>query len=180
MAVTEASAAPVDAVDLYRFFHAADDETVALGGVSLRVERGETVAVVGPSGSGKSTLLACIAGLDDPDGGHVRIAGAPMTRRPERVRAALRARMIGVLFQSGNLFEHLTVAGNVRLAQQLAGRVDATASSNCSMPSDSPTAPRRRLRPCRAGRRPEPASPSRWPTTRRSCWRTSRPARSTN
>ena len=82
MAVTEATAAPVDAVDLYRFFHAADDETVALGGVSLRVERGETVAVVGPSGSGKSTLLACIAGLDDPDGGQVRIAGEPMTRRP--------------------------------------------------------------------------------------------------
>jgi putative ABC transport system ATP-binding protein len=124
VAVTEATAAAVDAVDLYRFYHAADDETVALGGVSLRVERGETVAVVGPSGSGKSTLLACIAGLDDPDGGSVRIAGAPMTRRPERVRAALRARMIGVLFQSGNLFEHLTVAGNVRLAQQLAGRVD--------------------------------------------------------
>jgi putative ABC transport system ATP-binding protein len=124
VAVTEASAAPVDAVGLYRFFHAADDETVALGGVSLRVGPGETVALVGPSGSGKSTLLACIAGLDDPDGGRVRIAGVTMTRRPERQRAVLRARMIGVLFQSGNLFEHLSVGDNVLLAQQLAGRVD--------------------------------------------------------
>ena len=59
------------ATDLYRFYHAGDDETLALRGVSLRLERGEIVAVTGPSGSGKSTLLACLAGLDEPDGGAV-------------------------------------------------------------------------------------------------------------
>jgi putative ABC transport system ATP-binding protein len=107
--------------ELYRFYHMGDEETAALRGVSLSVHRGEMVAVVGPSGSGKSTLMACLAGLDEPDGGHVVVAGARLTRRPESHRAALRARHIGVLLQSGNLIEHLTVAGNIALAQSLAG-----------------------------------------------------------
>ena len=58
----------LEAVDLYRFYHTGEEETLALRGVSLRVGRGEIVAVLGPSGSGKSTLLACCAGLDEPDG----------------------------------------------------------------------------------------------------------------
>jgi len=106
--------------ELYRFYHMGDEETAALRGVSLTVHPGEMVAVVGPSGSGKSTLLACLAGLDEPDGGHVAIAGARLTRRPESHRATLRAHHIGVLLQSGNLIEHLTVAGNIALAQSLA------------------------------------------------------------
>jgi putative ABC transport system ATP-binding protein len=97
-----------------------DEETAALRGVSLAVHGGEMIAVVGPSGSGKSTLMACLAGLDEPDGGHVVVAGARLTRRPESLRATLRARHIGVLLQSGNLIEHLTVAGNIALAQSLA------------------------------------------------------------
>ena len=115
-------AAALDAHRLYRFFHAGDEETLALQGVSLTVCRGELVAVVGPSGSGKSTLLACLAGLDEPDGGRVLIEGERLSRRPEPERAALRARRIGVLFQSGNLLDHLTAAENVVLAQRVAGR----------------------------------------------------------
>lgn len=114
----------LEATDLYRFFHAGDDETLALRGVSLRVEAGEMVAVTGPSGSGKSTLLACLAGLDEPDGGMVHVAGQAISRRPEPERAALRARHIGMLFQSANLLEHLTVDQNVALAQRLAGTPD--------------------------------------------------------
>ena len=114
--------AALDAHDLYRFFHTGDEETLALRGVSLRVEAGEFVAVTGPSGSGKSTLLACLAGLDDPDGGMVHVNGSPMSRRPEPQRATLRARSIGMLFQSNNLFDHLTVAGNIGLVRSLAGR----------------------------------------------------------
>ncbi|MEJ7720265.1 MAG: ABC transporter ATP-binding protein [Ilumatobacteraceae bacterium] len=112
------------AVDLYRFYHAGDDETLALRGVSLRLYPGEVVAVTGPSGSGKSTLLACLAGLDEPDGGRVRIDGETMSRRPETERAALRARKVGMLFQTGNLLDHLSVEQNVVLAQRLAGTVD--------------------------------------------------------
>src|SRR5436190_2114051 len=81
----------LEARTLYRFFHAGDEETLALQGVSLAVAPGELVAVVGPSGSGKSTLLACLAGLDEPDGGTVWVAGERLSRRPEPDRAALRA-----------------------------------------------------------------------------------------
>jgi putative ABC transport system ATP-binding protein len=112
--------AVLEAYELYRFFHAGDDETFALRGVSLDVEAGEILAIVGPSGSGKSTLLACLAGLDEPDGGHVVVAGDRLTRRPERARAALRAQWIGMLSQTSNLIEHLTVAQNVAVANALA------------------------------------------------------------
>ncbi|MDQ6698314.1 MAG: ABC transporter ATP-binding protein [Actinomycetota bacterium] len=120
-------ASGLDAHNLYRFFHAGGDETLALRGVSLHVAAGEMVAVVGPSGSGKSTLLACLAGIEEPDGGTVRVDGSVLTRRPERERARMRATHIGVLFQSSNLIEHLTVVQNVALAQRLAGRQDRDA-----------------------------------------------------
>jgi putative ABC transport system ATP-binding protein len=117
--------AALTAISLYRFFHAGDDETLALQGVSLEVDAGELVAVTGPSGSGKSTLLACLAGLDEPDGGSVRIAGERITRRSEEQRAALRARRVGVLFQQMNLVGHLSVADNIALAQRLRGEASA-------------------------------------------------------
>jgi putative ABC transport system ATP-binding protein len=116
--------APLQADSLYRFYHAGDDETLALQGVSLAVAAGEIVAVTGPSGSGKSTLLACLAGLDEPDGGVVTLDGERLSRRPEEQRAALRARKLGMLYQSANLVGHLSVAANVALARRL-GEADA-------------------------------------------------------
>jgi putative ABC transport system ATP-binding protein len=109
----------LEARNLYRFYHADDEETLALCGVSLRVSAGEMVAIVGPSGSGKSTLLACLAGTDEPDGGEVRILGERITRRLEPQRAAVRSRSLGFLFQSDNLIEHLTVEENVLLPMRL-------------------------------------------------------------
>jgi putative ABC transport system ATP-binding protein len=117
--VTAGALPLIDGHELYRFYHIGDDETFALRGVSVSVHAGEMVAVVGPSGSGKSTLLACLAGLDEPDGGHVTIAGQRITRRDEATRARLRARWIGMLLQSGNLLEHLSVAQNIRAAHAL-------------------------------------------------------------
>ena len=127
MAVTDRM---LEACELFRFFHAADDdETVALRGVSLSVAAGEIAAVVGPSGSGKSTLLSCLAGLDVPDAGTIAVDGRRMSRRSEVERAALRADHIGMVFQANNLFEHLTVAQNVALAERTRRRPGRRAQS---------------------------------------------------
>lgn len=114
----------LEAFDIYRFYHAGEEETLALRGVSLYAEAGEVVVVMGPSGSGKSTLLGCLSGLDEPDGGYVKLLEKRITRRPETERAAIRAREIGVMTQSGNLFDHLTVENNIRLQMQLAHKTD--------------------------------------------------------
>ncbi|WP_421762544.1 ABC transporter ATP-binding protein [Devosia sp.] len=105
---------------LYRFFHNGDAETAALKGVDIGLAAGEFVALMGPSGSGKSTLLSCLAGLDDPDGGTVELNGERLSRRPESQRASIRARFVGMLMQSGNLLEHLSVEGNMALQRSLA------------------------------------------------------------
>ncbi|MGX8011125.1 ABC transporter ATP-binding protein [Mesorhizobium sp. ORM8.1] len=112
----------LEAHELYRFFHTGDDETAALRGISFHLSAGEIVALVGPSGSGKSTLLSCVTGLDEPDGGHVEVAGRRLTRRSETERTRIRAANFGILPQSGNLFGHLSVEQNLRLQMQLAGK----------------------------------------------------------
>jgi putative ABC transport system ATP-binding protein len=110
--------------ELYRFYRAGEEETLALRGVSIAVEAGELVTVAGPSGSGKSTLLACLAGLDEPDGGSVYVHDTRISHRPEQERSSLRARHIGTLFQSANLLEHLTIRRNIELVQLIAGHRD--------------------------------------------------------
>lgn len=120
--MTAAVEAPaLEARNLYRFFRAGEEETLALRGVSLTVDPGTIVAVLGPSGSGKSTLLGCLAGLDEPAGGTVFVRGERVSHRPETERAKIRARRIGVLLQSGNLIQHLDLRGNVRVAQLAGG-----------------------------------------------------------
>lgn len=112
----------VEAHELYRFFHVGDEETAALRGVSLSLDEGEIVALVGPSGSGKSTFLACLTGLDEPDGGWVEVDGRRLTRRSEPERARIRAQEFGILLQTANLFQHLTVAENIEFQLSLARR----------------------------------------------------------
>lgn len=116
--------ARLKACDLYRFFHNGDAETLALRGVSLQVDAGEMVALLGTSGSGKSTLLNCLGGLDEPDGGHVDLLGERLTRRPEAERARRRGASIGMLMQSHNLFPALRLVDNMALAMRLAGKRD--------------------------------------------------------
>ncbi|GAB3779851.1 ABC transporter ATP-binding protein [Nocardioides ungokensis] len=113
--------------NIYRFYRAGDEETLAVQGVSLEVTSGEVVVVSGPSGSGKSTLLACLAGTDEPSGGTVWVDGSRMSGRSEAARSALRARHIGTMAQSGNLMPHLTLRDNLRLVRRIGGgkgRVD--------------------------------------------------------
>jgi ABC-type polar amino acid transport system ATPase subunit len=89
---------------------------VALDDVSLTVNRGEVVVIIGPSGSGKSTLLRCINHLESPDSGQIVVDGIPLTeaKNIDRVRAE-----VGMVFQLFNLFPHLTALGNITLAQRV-------------------------------------------------------------
>jgi putative ABC transport system ATP-binding protein len=120
----------LEARELYRFYHSGDEEVRALRGVDVHVETGEFVAVMGPSGSGKSTLLLCLAGLDEPDGGDVIVLGERMTRRSEPTKSELRSRAIGIMLQTNNLFDHLSVEQNVGFAQSIHGTQDRSWSND--------------------------------------------------
>jgi putative ABC transport system ATP-binding protein len=96
-------------------------DSVALNGVSLDIQAGEAVAVIGPSGSGKSTLLNLIAGLDRPTSGSVVVHGENLGELSERGLALYRRRRIGMIFQFFNLLDDLPALDNVALAAQLTG-----------------------------------------------------------
>ena len=99
--------------DLYKYF----GEIKAVDGVSLNVDRGKVVVVIGPSGSGKSTLLRCINYLEEPTSGEVWIDGEKITQASKQINE-IRAE-IGMVFQLFNLFPHLTAIDNVTLAQKV-------------------------------------------------------------
>ena len=110
--------------DVSKRFHRGREEVVALAGVTLEVDAGEFVAVVGPSGSGKSTLLHLAGGLDQPDDGCVRVNGRDLAGASVGERAGLRRREIGFVFQFFHLLPTLSVAENVSLPLLLDGRRD--------------------------------------------------------
>jgi putative ABC transport system ATP-binding protein len=96
------------------------DEVHALRTISLRIQAGEFVAIVGPSGSGKSTLLHAIGGLSAPTAGHVKVGDADVYDLGVEERAALRRKDVGYVFQTFNLVPYLTCVENVLLPAQLA------------------------------------------------------------
>jgi polar amino acid transport system ATP-binding protein len=98
--------------DVHKYF----GDVQALRGVSLNVEKGEVVVIIGPSGSGKSTLLRCINRLEEFDKGSIIVDGIPLdnTKNINAVRTE-----VGMVFQSFNLFPHLTVLENICLAQRI-------------------------------------------------------------
>ena len=112
----------VEVRDVSKVFHVGKTGVRALAGVSLAVEPGEFVAIVGASGSGKSTLLHVIGGLTHPTSGEVVIEGREYGALSDAARTALRKREIGFVFQRFNLLPTLDAAGNIELARDIAGR----------------------------------------------------------
>jgi len=98
-----------------KHYHAGDEEYPALKTVSLKVEAGEFVAVMGPSGSGKSTLLALMGGLSRPTSGSVLVDGIDLGRLSPNRLADFRREYLGFVFQSFYLIPHLTALENVML-----------------------------------------------------------------
>jgi putative ABC transport system ATP-binding protein len=107
--------------DVHRIHGSGPTAVHALRGVTLAVEGGELVAVMGPSGSGKSTLLNLAGGLDRPTRGEVVVDGAVLGELSRRALAALRRRRIGYVFQDLNLLASLTAAENTALPLELDG-----------------------------------------------------------
>ncbi len=111
----------VEARELERQYGEGETAVHALRGVSLAVERGHLVAVMGPSGSGKSTLMHILAGLDKPTSGTVTIAGTEITGLDDAHMTRLRRDHIGFVFQFFNLLPMLTAEENVLLPLSIAG-----------------------------------------------------------
>jgi len=108
----------LEVIDLHKRF---GSEREVLSGLSMTVQAGERVALLGESGVGKSTLLNLIAGLERPDRGTIRIAGHSIGALPEDEAARIRAREIGFVFQAFHLLAHLRLWQNVAIPLLLAG-----------------------------------------------------------
>ena len=112
----------LDVIDLVKTYGAGDTAVHALRGVSLTVERGDYVAIMGSSGSGKSTLMNILGCLDIPTAGQYLLDGVDVSRLDDRQLALVRNRRIGFVFQSFNLIPRTTALANVELPLAYAGR----------------------------------------------------------
>lgn len=101
--------------NLHKTYNTSKDRVHALQGVTLEIEQGEFVAVMGPSGSGKSTLLSVLGGLSHPTQGSVVVDGIDLYALPTEQRADFRREYLGFVFQSFQLIPYLTVLENVML-----------------------------------------------------------------
>jgi putative ABC transport system ATP-binding protein len=115
----------VAARDVVKEYQQGDERQRVLDGLSLEVEAGRFVAVMGPSGSGKSTLLHLLGGLDTPDAGQVEVDGVSLGDMKDDARTELRRQRIGIVYQFFNLVPVLTAAENIALPAVIAGQREA-------------------------------------------------------
>ena len=100
--------------NVHKQYESADRDPVpVLRGISLTVQRGDSLAIVGPSGSGKSTLLNILGSLDSPTRGSIRLDGEELAHLPEQKLAAIRSQKIGLVFQSHHLLPQCSVLENI-------------------------------------------------------------------
>ena len=123
----------IDLRDIRLTLGTGDVRTEILKGVSLRLDPGESVAVLGPSGSGKSSLRAVIAGLERADDGQARLAGQDIGGLGEDDLARLRGRSLGIILQAFHLLPTMTALENVAVTLELAGAADARARARAEL-----------------------------------------------
>ncbi|MBI3000843.1 MAG: ABC transporter ATP-binding protein [Deltaproteobacteria bacterium] len=123
----------IRAINLHKIYQQGRSEIAALAGVSLDIQKGEFVVIMGPSGSGKSTLLHLIGGLDRPTRGEVMIDGRIVSQMSDNEVTLLRRRHIGFVFQFFNLLPTLTALENVMLPLILDGQPTGPARSRANL-----------------------------------------------
>jgi putative ABC transport system ATP-binding protein len=111
----------IEAVDVHKIYQTGKIDIEALRGVSLKVQTGEIIAIMGTSGCGKTTLLNCLSSLDDISSGKVMIEGQDLATLTDNAKADLRSRKMGFIFQSYNLLPVLSAVENVELPLMVGG-----------------------------------------------------------
>ena len=112
----------IELIDVVKRFPVGNSEITVLQGISLAIQPGEFVSIVGPSGNGKSTLLNMITGIDRPTQGEVNVTGLPIYNMSENQLARWRGQQVGIIFQFFQMLPSLSLAQNVVLPMEFAGK----------------------------------------------------------